>query len=144
MVILLFFALSAALALALSQPGYYRIQRSIQIKEPLPKIYAYVLNLENRTQWLPWELKDNEIRIKEAISNQRISFEMTSHHSNKQSTSDILFVEVPAGTIVTWGMDGRNESLQEKFFYKWKSFKRKLEQDFDQGLSQLKKAIETK
>lgn len=114
--VLLFIALSATLATALNQPGYYRIQRSIQIKAPLPKIYSYVLNLENRTQWLPWELNDKEVRVKEAITNQRISLEMISHHTKKQSLSDLLFVDVPAGTIVTWGWMDIMKPFKKNFF----------------------------
>lgn len=146
--IALFFTLSllvtAAVVTAFFQPGYYRIQRSVQIKAPVAKIFMYVQNLENRKDWFPWELTDEEIRIKETQTNQRVSIEMISHHTKNRVLSDVLFVEIPSGSIVTWGMDGRNENLTEKFFFKMKSFKLKLEQDFDQGLTQLKKATEEK
>ncbi len=145
-VLLVFFTLVGCLffLIATFQPSYYRIQRSAQISAPVDVIYNQIANLEDWPSWSPWDPATTEVKLIDTTPHERVRLQFVFTRLKKTVQSDFLFVPLDKSVIVTWGMDGKNESLVEKFFYRIKSHKINLENEFDLGLNNIKKAAEQK
>ena len=60
--IIIVLAITAVLIFAASKPDSFRVQRSITIKAPPEKVFAYLNNFHHWEAWSPWEKLDPAVK----------------------------------------------------------------------------------
>lgn len=151
---------------AAMQPAEYGLKRKVSIAASADKIYPYIVNLKKRSNWSPWEMRDETMQttyneIEEGVG---AKSSWTSENSGSGSMLvtkvtpyemvevDLDFGEMgkakayweleenDSGTIVTWGFSGKAEGLIGKFF--GSMMDGMLGPDYEEGLNNLKELVE--
>jgi hypothetical protein len=55
-------AILLMLILAVTKPGQFRVERSIDIAAPAAKIFPYLDDLRQQRLWSPWDQKDPNMK----------------------------------------------------------------------------------
>lgn len=158
------------LAMALAQPGAFRVTRSVAIQAPAEKIYPLISDFHHWPQWSPWEKLDPAMRRtlagapsgqgaiyswegNDAVGAGRMEIVAAAPSSRVEIKLDFLkpfaahnrtvFELAPEGgaTRVTWTMSGPSPFIT-KLMGVFLSMDAMIGPDFDQGLAQLKAAAE--
>lgn len=160
-----------AFIVAVQQPPEYRVERSTVINATPEAVFLQIDDLKKCTNWSPWAARDPNMaldysnpssgvgawakwksktegtgiqKIVESVAGQKLAFEL-EFIEPWTGTSSAAFVITPLdnGTSkLTWGMDGKNEGLSGKFFYKLMDVQTLVGKDFDRGLSAIKSLAE--
>lgn len=170
--ILLVLAIVLALivALALTRPDTFTVERRIAIKAPPDKIMALVADFHQWPQWSPWEKLDPNMQrtfsgapsgrgaIYEWTGNSDVGrgrMEITDYTPPSKAVIALQFIEPlavtnsttfaltpqPAGTDVVWTMTGPMPFVS-KVMSVFVSMDTIIGRDFERGLQQLKAAAE--
>lgn len=170
---LLFLALLSALIAYISLlPDSFRIARSIVIDAPPEVIFEHINNFHNWTEWSPWAKIDPDMKaeyggtpqgygatyswsgnkqvgvgdmeIVESRQGERVRIKLNFEKPFK-ATNDVQFDLKPMGgdrTEVAWAMSGRHEFVG-KAIYKFYNIGKAVGEQFDKGLADLKKVVES-
>jgi hypothetical protein len=157
--------------LILVAPKKYHINRSIVINRPLPDVFQYLKHVKNQDHWSPWKKKDpnmqqtfsgedgtvgfvskwegnkevgsGEQEIKKITENKRLDTELRFFKPWKSESDAYIEVdEADGGTKVTWGFSGTNKvpyNVMMLFF----NMDKAVGKDFEEGLAELKKILES-
>jgi len=158
------------LVVALFLPSSYTLERTIEIKQPMEKVYNAVLDYNLRLQWDPWLAKDltattsiiggdstgvgaqwswdGEIvgagfeRVEEVVPFESIDA-ILQFTRPQEMASDINwdFEPISEGTKVTWTISGKLRYPIERYI--GLMMDRFLGKDFEHGLESLKVLLET-
>lgn len=160
----------AVYGLAANKPEEFHVQRSIYIKASPEKIYTYMSNFHNFTEWSPYERLDPQMKrvfkgpdagkgaayewsgkgnagegrmeIVDATEPTRVSIKL---HFIKpfeaNNTVDYAIEPTTDETKVTWSMHGPN-SFMSKLFQVFFDMDAMCGNDFELGLGNLKRLME--
>lgn len=157
--------------LILVAPKKYHVHRSITIDRALPDVFQYLKFVKNQDHWSPWKKKDpnmkqtfsgedgtvgfvshwegnkdvgvGEQEIKRIVENERLETELRFFKPWKsQSDAYIKVDKVDDGTQVTWGFSGVNK-MPFNVFMLFMNMDKAVGKDFDEGLTELKKILES-
>lgn len=155
----------------LMQPAQYRVERSITIAAPPAAVYPWVADFKKFDQWSPWEKLDPAMKKTfsgpdtgvgsryEWSGNDDVgtgSMTVTAAKEGESLTMDLEFVEPwqskaetgfalaadGEGTKVTWTMSGDNDFMG-KAMGLFMDMEGMIGKDYDEGLSNLKKKVES-
>ena len=170
-VIVLLFACVVILAFTVS--GDYKVERQITINKPKTEVFSYLKMLRNQNDWGPWTKKDPAIKldyrgtdgtpgfvsswksenpevgageqeIKKVVEGDRLDSELRFKQPF-ESTSDAYIITEAAGenqTKVRWGFTGSMPKPMNVMLL-FMDMDKEVGKDFDQGLSNLKRIVET-
>lgn len=153
------------------QPDELHVQRSASIQAPPAKVFALINDFKNWPVWSPWEQLDPDMKktYSDPSSGQGATYrwegnddvgigQMTmvsvSPHSHFKmtlefmepfqsvSTVDFYLKDQGEATEVTWSMRGENGFI-EKVFDILFDMEAMIGKDYEKGLDNLKKAVET-
>ena len=121
----------AALIWAATLPSSYSIKETIEIEAPVAKVFSQVNNFRNWSYWSPWtdslyhtkyEGKSQGVgaimlwtdekegrgiqEIMTSEENKLITTELSFGATEKPAKSVFTFTDIPAGTEVSWSMEG--------------------------------------
>ncbi len=159
------------LAVVANRPDTYHVERSTTINAPAEAVFAVVGDLKNWPSWSPWEKRDPGMRktfstdttapgaTLEWQGNKDVGKgKMTIVGSNPPSliqlqleflepfasTARATYEMKPAGAGVnfTWSMDGENNFVG-KAFSMFMDMDKMIGGDFEQGLANLKRVVES-
>jgi uncharacterized protein YndB with AHSA1/START domain len=165
-VIVVLFAIVVA-----TRPATFHIERSTTIAAPPETVFAQVNDFHSWRAWSPWEKLDPQMQrtFSGAPSGAGAAYAWSGNKEvgegrmtieNSQPPSQIAiklefikpfaatnratfsFAPVPAGTKVTWGMDGNNNFLA-KAFHMFMDMDQLVGADFEKGLAALKAIAES-
>jgi hypothetical protein len=163
---------AAFVAVVVTRPAKFRIERSIAIAAPPERAFAQVNDFRNWVGWSPWEKMDPAMKktfdgadagagaIYAWAGNSKVGEgRMTIERSEAptivglkleflkpwQATNATTFSFVPAdgGTKVTWAMEGENRTFGAKAFAVVMNMDKLVGRDFERGLASLKSIAET-
>lgn len=158
--------------LALIAPKSYNVNRRITINRPVSEVYNYLKFIKNQNEWSPWKKKDPNMTQTYEGTDGEIGF-ISKWEGNKEvgcgeqelvnliedkfiqtqlrflkpwkSKSDAYLQvdeEDASNTTVTWGFSGENK-FPFTIFFLFFNMDRSVGADFEEGLSQLKKILES-
>lgn len=151
----------------LSLPASTQMERSVVIAAPVGEVYPHVADLRRWHDWSAWhklepdatwtysepasgkgawyswegeQLGAGEMRVVEAVPNERIEAEMT-FEGQGGADADFTFEALsPTSTEVTWSFDTEHGSVPERYF--GLLLDRMLGPDYETGLANLKAVAE--
>lgn len=158
------------LALALTKPDTFRIERKATIKAPPEKVFRYLNDFKQWAEWSPWEKKDPNMKrnygattigkgatyawdgnkdvgqgsmtIVETVPPARLNINL-NFVKPFEAQNMVSFTLTPAAgsTEVTWSMEGKN-NFMSKLIQVFMSMDKMVGPDFEAGLANLKAAAE--
>ena len=165
--------LGVLLILVLVAPKKYDVHRKIVIQRPLSEVFQYVKSIKNQDHWSPWKKRDPNMKQTFTGEDGTVGFvsawdsdhknvgageqEILSFVENERIDSALRFLKpwksesqayfetksVGEGqTEVTWGFFGTHKvpmNVMMMFF----NMDKAVGKDFDQGLADLKKVLES-
>lgn len=161
------------LVLALIAPKTYDVFRTVDIDKPKHQVFEYLRFLKNQDEWSPWARKDpnmvkkftgtdgevgcvsywkgnkdvgeGEQEITKIIPAKRVDAELRFLKPWKSTSDCYLFVDDAASdkTKVTWGFSGKNKFPMSVMML-FMSMDKMVGKDFEEGLTSLKKRLESK
>ncbi|MGD9657484.1 MAG: SRPBCC family protein [Methylocystis sp.] len=170
---LLFLALLSALVAYISLlPDSFRIARSTTIDAPPETVFRHIYDFHNWRDWSPWAKLDPDMNVEyggtpqgygatyswsgnkqvgvgrmeiiESRQGERVRIKLDFEKPFK-ATNDVQFDLKPMGedrTEVTWAMSGRHEFIG-KAIYKFYNIDRAVSAQFEKGLADLKRVVES-
>lgn len=161
----------AIVAIIVFRPDDYRIERSVRIERSTPEVYAVVGDFARFAAWSPWQKLDPGMRIEVSTPSSGVgaTYAWFSDAGAGQGRMTITAVEPPTSvtqrlefiepfpsvaetgftlvadgeaTIVTWTMSG-SHSPMAKVFGVFVDVEAMLGRDFEEGLDNLKRLVET-
>jgi uncharacterized protein YndB with AHSA1/START domain len=162
--------LALVLALAATKPDTFRVERSITIKAPPGKVFAYLNDFQQFGAWSPWEKLDPgmkrtfsgppsgvgsvyEWKGNDEVGAGRMEIVKTEQNAKvtikldfftpfeSQNTTDYILQSAPEGTFVTWAMFGPSPFVT-KLMTIFVSMDAMVGKDFEHGLANLKAVAE--
>lgn len=164
---------AAVVILAFSVSPDYKVEREVTINRPAPDVFAYVKNLRNQNAWGPWIKKDPEIKqefrgndgyvgfvsawksnnpeigegeqeIKDVVEDSRLHTELRFKKPFESTNQAFITTEATGSstTRVRWGFSGampRPTNLMMLVV----DMDKEVGKDFEDGLSNLKRILET-
>jgi len=154
-------------------PDEFRIERSMTMAAPPEVVFAQVNDFRNWEHWSPWakldpnakntfegpetgpgavfkwagnnEVGEGAMTITETTPPERLKLRLDFEQPMKD-TSDTEFTFKSEGdqTVVTWSMSGRYQNLFGKAFCKLMNMDQMLGDKFIEGLTSMKRIVETK
>lgn len=164
--------LSAFLIYVAQKPNEFHYEKSENITAPPEKIFPYLSQLKLGSQWNPFDQKDphlkrnfmgtdgqvgsimefdgnsdagaGKLEITKVLPNEfvEIRLSMTKPMAG-ESVIEYKITPSPSGSLVTWGMSGKSPFIG-KLFCVFIDMQKMMEGQFTDGLTQLKKIVETK
>lgn len=162
-------AVLAILALAMTKPDVFRIERSITVNAPVEAIFPFVADFRNWSQWSPWEGIDPDMKRtysgedsgvgavyawegnkKVGSGRMRItradpglvSLDLSFFAPMKaENKTDIAIAPQGGGARVDWVMHGP-QPFMSKLFGVFMNFDKLVGKDFEKGLANLKGVAE--
>lgn len=157
-------------ALVLTRPDRFHIERSATIAAPGERIFPHIADFRQWTAWSPWEKIDPQLQrsydgpssgvgagyrwtgnreigegamtITEATPPRKVGIALEFIKPFRASnTATFTLAPDGAGTRVTWAMDGTN-TLPGKLIGLFMSMDRMIGGQFEQGLASLKDVVE--
>ncbi len=157
--------------LGLFAPKRFDVNRSIMIDAPVAKVYDYLKYLKNQDEWSPWKKKDPDMKQEHSGTDGEIGFvskwsgnkavgegeqELKHLTENESIITELRFFkpwksesdgyfrlkDKDGKTNLTWGFSGRNK-FPINIFMLFFNMEKAVRKDFDEGLSNLKKVMES-
>lgn len=159
--------------LALVAPKTYNVSRSIVINKPVSEVFEYLKHIKNQDEWSPWKKKDPNMKQTHTGTDGEIGFvarwegnkevgtgeqEIVSISENKAVNSQLRFYKPWKSqsdaylttravddntTEVVWGFSGVNKPPSNIFFLFF-NMDKTVGKDFEEGLADLKRILESK
>lgn len=159
--------------LALIAPKTYNVSRSITVNKPVSEVFNYLKFIKNQDEWSPWKKKDPNMKQEHIGTDGQVGFvakwegnkevgtgeqEITGITENKSVNSQLRFYkpwksqsdayltvkELDANsTKVVWGFSGVNKPPSNIFFLFF-NMDKTVGKDFEEGLADLKRILESK
>jgi len=159
--------------LALVAPKTYNVSRSISINKPVTEVFQYLKHIKNQDEWSPWKKKDPNMKQTHTGTDGEIGFvahwegnkdvgtgeqEIVSITENKAINTQLRFykpwksqsdaylttrVVDDKTTEVVWGFSGVNKPPSNIFFLFF-NMDKTVGKDFEEGLADLKRILESK
>jgi hypothetical protein len=146
------------------QPSEAHIEKSIIINAPASSIFPEISNYKNFNVWSPWARMDPEVKqtlkgadaslgsrmnwnrpkqwIEEIEENKRVKNGISFGDYDGKFYSEFTLTAEGERTRVTWTYDGTNNDLGRKAM--WVIMGTMLSSQYEQGLRDLKKVVESK
>jgi hypothetical protein len=153
-----------------TRPSTFHVQRAITIAAPAENVFARINDFRNWGAWSPWEKKDPDMKRTfgdqtagvggtyawagdKNVGEGRMTIERSERPSLVQikleffkpfagtNTATIALAPSPAGTTVTWSMDGRY-NFASKAFSMVMDMDKMIGNDFEAGLAAIKAQAE--
>jgi hypothetical protein len=167
-VVVLAFVLILAIVIAI-QPSDAHIEKTIVINAPASAVFPEVSNYRNFNVWSPWAKMDPQTKhtfegteatvgskmswdgpetgrgsqwIEQIEENKRVRNGMTFEGYDVKFYNEFILEDEGQQTRVTWTFDGHNSDTKEKAM--WVIMGSMLSSQYDQGLKDLKKLVESK
>ena len=170
-VLLLVVCVGAVLAMAMTKPNTYRVERKASIAASPATVFAQINNLHNWQQWSPWEHIDpnmtrqfsgpdagvgaayawtgndkvgaGKMTITDSQPDSKVDVQL-DFIKPFQSSDHVVFDIQPSGsgTDVTWSMSG-NHNMVSKVMCVFTSMDAMIGPDFERGLGTLKTVAES-
>lgn len=164
--------IAVIILLAVIAPKNYNVNRSIIINKPIAEVFNYLKYIKNQDDWSPWKKKDPDMKQTFTGTDGEIGFvsrwegnkdvgvgeqELTGITENSSVKSQLRFYkpwksqsdayittrEVDANTTeVVWGFTGVNKPPSNIFFLFF-NMDKTVGKDFEEGLSDLKRILES-
>jgi uncharacterized protein YndB with AHSA1/START domain len=161
------------LILGLVAPKDFSVEREVTIAQPKAVVFSYLKSLKNGAEWNPWAKKDpgivheyrgtdgtvgsvvawsgnqevgvGEQEIKNIVEGDRIDFELRFKKPWEGTNTAYLTTESAGDnqTKVRWGMAGKT-SFPFNVVCLLMNLGKRVEKDFDEGLNNLKRILESK
>jgi uncharacterized protein YndB with AHSA1/START domain len=156
------------MAIAVTQPASYQLQRSISVSAPPAEVYAAIVDFHRWQGWSPWARLDpnqkttvageglgavytwsgddrvgaGRMTIIEALPNSKVAIKLEFLRP-WESTNETSFLVVPegAGSRLTWIMKGTHGYLGRAMSI-FLNMEKMLGPDFEKGLAALKSDVE--
>jgi carbon monoxide dehydrogenase subunit G len=157
-------------AFVASRPDGFRYERSLVVAVTTDEAWAFMNNFRNFPKWSPWQKLDpgmtathsgapegrgavyewngnkqvgqGRMEITDTVPGERVVVDL---HFLKpfeaRNTTEWVCTPAPGGTRVTWVMYGKN-NFMAKMFGVFVNMEKMLGKDFDEGLGNLKRALE--
>lgn len=159
--------------LALIAPKTYHVSRSITVNKPIAEVFNYLKYIKNQDEWSPWKKKDPNMKQEQTGTDGEVGFvnrwegnkevgtgeqEIISITENKSVNSQLRFYKPwksqsdayittraldDNSTEVIWGFSGVNKPPSNIFFLFF-NMDKTVGKDFEEGLSDLKRILESK
>ncbi|MEW5850616.1 MAG: SRPBCC family protein [Myxococcota bacterium] len=152
------------------QPADYRVERSLAMAAPPDVVMAQIEDFKRWDAWSPWakidpnqkvtfggpdkgkdatyawsgndEVGEGNMKITAVKPGERVDIDLNFIRPfPSSSTVDFVLKPEANGTLVTWGMNGKNDFMG-KAFCLFVDMDKMLGNDFTKGLTQLKTAAE--
>jgi hypothetical protein len=162
--------IAAVLALALTRPDSFRVERSLAVKAPADAIYPQVADFRRWTGWSPYEGRDpamkrnfggagqghgatyswdgnsnvgaGRMEIVEASTPSKLRIKLDFERPfEAHNTAEFTFVPRGDATLVTWSMVGP-APFMSKLMQVFINMDDMIGKDFEAGLAGLKKLAE--
>ena len=159
--------------LAFTVSGDYKVEREVTINKPRAEVFSYMKMLKNQNDWGPWAKKDPNIKldyrgtdgapgfisawksdkddvgegeqeIKKVVDGERVETELR-FKKPFESTSNAYMITEAAGenqTKVKWGFSGSMPKPLNLMLLLM-DMDKEVGKDFDEGLNNLKKKLES-
>ena len=164
---------SIIILLALIAPKTYNVSRNITINKPVSEVFDYLRHIKNQDDWSPWKKKDPNMKQEFTGTDGEVGFifrwegnkdvgtgeqELVSITENTSINSQLRFYKPwksqsdaylttraidDYSTEVIWGFSGVNKPPSNIFFLFF-NMDKTVGKDFEEGLSDLKKLLESK
>ena len=160
----------AFLAYAATRPDSYTVQREAVISAPAAVVFDQLDDFRSFAQWSPWEKLDpnmtkafsgpesgvgasyawqgndqvgkGRMTIEESVPGRKVGINLEFvKPMASTATCALTLAATPAGSIVTWSMDG-NHNFMGKAFGMFVDMDNMLGTDIEKGLARLKTAAE--
>lgn len=161
------------LILAIIAPKTYHVHRGIEIHKPLPEVFQYLKYIKNQDAWSPWDKKDPNQKKEHIGTDGQVGFiakwvgnkdvgegeqQVTRIVENDIVESKLRFFKPWKSesdayikvtkiddhqTKVTWGFTGNNK-FPSSIFMLFFSMDKMIGKDFESGLEDLKRILESK
>ena len=154
-----------------TRPKTFRVERSVVVNAPADVVFPYINDFHLWSRWSPFEKLDPNLQrtfsgaesgngatyewlgnreagqgrmvIKQSVPAQRIAIDLFFLKPFKStSLADFTFAQASGGTKVTWAMSGNNTTAGKAISLVM-SMDKYLGTAFDEGLSNLKRVVET-
>lgn len=165
--------IALVLILAIIAPKTYHVHRGIEIHKPLPEVFQYIKYIKNQYAWSPWVKKDPNQKkefigtdghvgfISKWVGNKDVGEgeqEVLSIVENDIIESKLRFLKPWKSesdayikvtkiddhqTKVTWGFMGNNK-FPSSIFMLFFNMDKMVGKDFESGLDDLKRILESK
>jgi carbon monoxide dehydrogenase subunit G len=155
------------IALVMLQPNEYRVERSIEIAASPQAVFSQIADLRQWPAWSPWAKKDPDMKMEFSNVTTGVgayaAWDSATEGKGRQTIADIVanrrlvidlefiapfearakadFNIQPQGeraSVLTWGMDGRNDGFIAKLFYLLMDFEAMIGADYETGLEAIK------
>lgn len=165
--------IGGVVAAALMSSPDYHVERSVTVAASPETTYNVLVDLQQFKEWSPWEKLDPEMKKEFSGPDTGVGssyhwsgnsdvgegkMTITKVEPNKMVEVRLEFIKpfestckttwtvtsTEQGSQVTWAMDGRNEGLVPRIFGLFLNMDSMVGQDFENGLSDLKKVCENK
>jgi uncharacterized membrane protein len=154
--------------LILMQPAKGHVEKSIVINAPASAIFPHLNNLEKFVAWSPWSKMDPAAKntyegaaagvgakmrwdgpetgkgmqwITESVENERVKTGLKFEGFDAESFSEFTLTPEANNTKVTWTYDGGDAGFAGKAM--WLIMGKMLESQYEDGLNDLKKLVES-
>jgi hypothetical protein len=159
--------------LALIAPKTYNVSRSITINKPVNEVFNYLKYIKNQDEWSPWKKKDPNLKQESIGADAEVGFivkwegnkdvgtgeqEIVKITENESVESQLRFYKPWKSqsdaylttravsdnvTEVVWGFSGVNKPPSNIFFLFF-NMDKTVGKDFEEGLSDLKRILESR
>ena len=162
--------IAALLVFIFTRPNTYHVERSATIATAADPAFVLVNNFRRWQDWSPWgkidprmkvsysgadsgagaiyhwvgnkDVGEGQMAILESVPNEKIAIKLDFIKPfASTSVATFAFAKAPAGTQVTWSMDG-DQSFTTKAISLFMSMDQAVGKDFEKGLAQLKTRAE--
>lgn len=152
-------------------PRTYDIQRSIRINRPLNEVFNYLKYVKNQDDWSPWKKRDPDMQQSFTGTDGTVGFvskwegnkqvgsgeqEILRIDENREVITELRFfkpwksvsegyltvAEEGDATKVVWGFRGKNKPPMNAMMLFF-NMDKAVGKDFDEGLSELKRILES-
>jgi uncharacterized protein YndB with AHSA1/START domain len=155
-----------------TRPDAYRVERSSEIAAPATAVFAAVSDFKNFPEWSPWETRDPNMKRtlstpsagagatyawegNKDVGKGKMTFtEVTAPARVREkleflepfpSVADVAFdlSAAAGGTKITWAMEGKH-TFVGKIFGLFMDMDKMIGKDFEEGLANLKRVVESR
>ena len=151
-------------------PATYHVERSVVIATKAETIHPWINNLKKWPEWSAWtaakdpslvyayegpeegvgaiskweakQMGQGQMKVVESDVAKGVKFDLSFEHGKYLCAGTFTYAVAEGGTKVTWGMDGKvSRNPLDRFFSLLMD--KMIGKDFEEGLGNLKKKVET-
>lgn len=164
--VVLLAAIIIFVAVVFMQPSHGYVQKSIVINAPVYRVFTEVNSFRNFTKWSPWskmdpgatytydgmegygaqmnwngeKLSKGSQRIVESVENKRVKADLVFDGYDGKAQAEFVLEQEGDNTKLMWLYEGENKGFGGKAM--WVFMKGMLDDQYEQGLRDLKQMIE--